>query len=63
MFAVAQPIQFGQSVIWTYRTKEGRFYVYDQNKIESFTEDEAEEIASNYPNRTKVIPFSEAGTL
>jgi len=62
MYAIANPIFFGASTIWTYRTKDKAWYVFDKDRIATFTKAEADAIAQNYP-KAQVIPSTQAGTL
>jgi hypothetical protein len=62
MYAIANPIEFGLVVIWTYRTKDDSWYIFDKDRIATYTEEEANAIAQNYP-KAKVIPSTQAGNL
>lgn len=62
MYTVAKPLMFGKSTIWTYRTKDNAWYVYDADRVVTYTKAEAEAIAAKYP-KAQVLDIAQAGKL
>ena len=55
------------AIAWDYsqqttNTKDKAWYVFDKDRIATFTKAEADAIAQNYP-KAQVIPSTQAGTL